>query len=191
MIQLILVSVIGNPCWAKEGSTGSLLFKDIQDIAGDYLGEVREQSSDGHLDRLMVPKVRVSLALSGDELILHVPAHWIGMHCESGVGGIRELIRFPLGHPPVLKAEFDFTAKGCSSKGSYDAVLVVLDRDSHGELTLETLLVRPEKELEQHPEKITNIHGYFTKIESPVFNGKQQETAEKELKLVDKLSFRQ
>jgi hypothetical protein len=147
------------------------VFEDLKYIVGEYQGEVRMQSSDGLVNRLMVREAKVKLSISGDELIFTPISDIVGEHCQSSVGGIRELVKAAPDQGQVLRAEFDFKTGHCSSFSKLDTVLVLLEKNPEGALTLETLLVESSAGRETYYplEQKKNIHGYFSRmnIKSP------------------------
>jgi len=157
-----------NSAQARQFSLNTGLMNDLKGIVGEYRGEIRLQSSDGSINRLVVSDARVELSISEDALVLKPLSDLVGKNCQSKVGGIRELFKSAKDQVQVLRAEFDFSSKSCLTDSKFDALLVLLERGNEGDLTLETLLVQRSQGRDTfYPlNRGNSIHGYLTKIDS-------------------------
>ena len=143
-------------------------FGNLEEMVGQYQGEVRLQSSDGKVDRLLVPNASVHIDFLKDEMVLKSNSSFLGGNCNSKVGAIRELMTMSRKQSHVLRAVFDFNSQGCQSNSDWKSLIVFLTREKDNSLTLETLLAKGHVDLENlRPlNQKLNVHSYFTRIKT-------------------------
>ncbi len=144
---------------------GAEIVSGLQEVVGEYEGEVRMQSSDGKVDRPIIKQAQLHLDIQGNELVLKSSTDLLGKGCKSKVGSIQELMKFAPYQPQILRAIFSFDVNKCKRKQNWDSLAVFLMREGDHSYTLETLLLNKSMHLETTGlrSQNLNIHGFFTK----------------------------
>jgi hypothetical protein len=154
---------------ASESKNSSHLLSSLSKVVGEYRGEIRLQTSDGSMDKLLTRDARLTLGSSGDELTVYSSVDLLGKGCKSKLIGIRELVQFAPQQSEVLRAVFDFDPGLCHSskfpKHASSLLILVRKDENHG-LALETLLLQGPASLDFRPQanKKPFVHGYFQRL---------------------------
>src|SRR4051794_38239641 len=80
----------------------------LENLTGEYQGEVRLQTADGLTNQLVVDHARLVLSISGDEMTIKPASDLIGKGCGSKISSVREVMEFPSAQNEVMEASFDF-----------------------------------------------------------------------------------
>lgn len=135
---------------------------DLRDVIGAYEGEIRLQSSDGNIDRLLKSRALLKLDFSGDEIRLKTNSNLSGNRCQSQTSSVRELFKYPPGQAQIIRAEFDLFFQDCPKPTKPQSIVVLVGKDDLGVITLETLLLEhSQKSSSNFDEKRLHVHGYF------------------------------
>ncbi len=138
----------------------------LKDVLGEYQGEIRIQTADGKVDRLIQDKLHLTLTLNQNELVLSSRSDILGKKCNSKIGSIQELLRFSPKSEQVLRAKFDFDSNHCKTEHPWKSLIVFLIREGDNEIVLETLLSKNSSSISEDglkPQEV-NVHGFFTKL---------------------------
>jgi hypothetical protein len=137
----------------------------LQEVLGQYEGEVRLQSSDGKVDRLLVSNIQLTIGVAKNELVVSTNRDLLSSHCHSKIGSIQELLLLPMGESEVLRAAFGFTPNRCKEKSTLTALVLFANRDLGSGPTVETLITPEPVDLSTNPQlgQKLNVHGFFTR----------------------------